>query len=82
MMRLDVMMKKNNKKIYKKLTGKNQENPIKSSPETVTLPWWRGLRVPRIRELCCLEPCAPGRVSHDKLVSGEGPDEEWFRVAR
>ena len=24
--------------------------------------------------LCCLEPCAPGRVSHGRLVSGEGPD--------
>lgn len=33
-------------------------------------------------ELCCLQPCPPGRLSHDKQVSREVPDEERFRAAQ
>ena len=51
-----------------------------TSPGTITLPWWRGLCVPvNVRDMLS-GVCAPGRVSHDQVVSDEGPDEEWFRA--
>ncbi len=40
--------------------------------------WWSGLHVPVRLGAVLLGAITPGRVFHDKLVSGEGPDEEKF----